>query len=267
MACCQPGMVSSRKPEAKLSRGMTGAGMWRPSTRPPISAARSDAASCSHAWASRPAITISTFQLRGRSAAADMRTHQLRLAFGELADTGDELERRPLVATHLLAQRDQLVGRREPRRHRSAVEVVVRRGPRRREPEAALGDRRAEELSHRFDLVRGRLPLRRRLAHHHPANRGVPDEEPGVRHQATLEPIEVGAERGPVPVARLLEGRDGHPLDAGEHVHEVVGLAGRERSHGEAAVPADHCGDAVHGRRATAWDPRTPGRRSACGGR
>ena len=73
IALCQPGIVSSRKPEAKLSRGDTGDGIVRPSTRPPSSAAVSLAPSWADTCSASPAITIRTFQLSGRSAAADMR--------------------------------------------------------------------------------------------------------------------------------------------------------------------------------------------------
>ena len=73
IAFCQPGIVSSRKPEAKLSRGDTGAGIVSPSTRPPRSAAVSLAPSWVATCSASPAITMRTFQLSGRSAVADMR--------------------------------------------------------------------------------------------------------------------------------------------------------------------------------------------------
>ncbi len=72
MTSAHPGMVSNRNPVSKLSLGMTGAGMVSPRTRPPNAAAASDAASCVRASSSSPAMTMRTFQLSGRFAAADM---------------------------------------------------------------------------------------------------------------------------------------------------------------------------------------------------
>ncbi len=86
-------------------------------------------------------------------------------------------------------------------------------------------------------------------AHHVAAEGAVADEEAGVDADAAVEPVEVLAEGLPAPVDALLERGEGHALDLGHHAPEVVGVLGVQRGQGEAAVAADDRGDAVDVRR------------------
>ena len=109
--------------------------------------------------------------------------HQRRLRIAERVHAGNELERRALVATHLLAEGDQFVMGGKARGHRPAVAVVVGRRKGGREPEAASGEGLAEQRDHLLDLPGGGLPLAGLCAHHRPADRRMAHEEPGVHGQ------------------------------------------------------------------------------------
>ena len=200
-------------------------------------------------WASSPAITISTFQLSGRSAAADMRPMSAASRSVKLARPGTNSSVVPSwrptsaqSATRLLLR--WRTGTARDRRGHRCGSPPKRRRTRARPPRcwcrAAVPSRRS----------RRRSPLVRcRVTHDRSPHGRVAHEEADVGNHPALDPLEVGPERRPVPDGRGGEGGERHALDPGQHVHQVVAPAVAQRRHREATVAADDGGDPVEGRR------------------
>ena len=131
------------------------------------------------------------------------------------------------------------------------------------EPEAPGSQAVAQQLLHLGHLVGRGLAFGGGGTHYHPTQRRVADQEPGVRHQRAVEPIEEAARGGPVPRQADLQALERHTLHPGEHAHEVVGVVGPhggiggecQRGDGEAAVATDDGGDTVQRRRAEGGVP------------
>ena len=151
--------------------------------------------------------------------------------------------------------RDELFGRGPAAGHRLAVAVAVRGRLREREAERARLERAAELGAHLGDLLGRGLAADGVGAHHVAADRAVTDEEAGVHRDPALEAVEELAEGLPLPVDAVLERGERHALDPGHHPAQVVGVAVVQRREREAAVAADHGGDAVHARRARGGVP------------
>ena len=175
------------------------------------------------------------------------RREQLDLIVGEPVETAghDALERRSFVEAGLLAQREQLVGRRPAAGHRLALTVGVRRRVREREADRPRRERSRQLTSHRGDLVGVGRVADRLAAHDVPADRAVADEEPGIDRHVAVEPVEVLGKRLPAPVGAVLERGERHALDLGHHLAQVVVVARPQRGEREAAVAPDDRGDAV----------------------
>ena len=80
-------------------------------------------------------------------------------------------------------------------------------------------------------------------------------EKTRVHGDSALETVEELGEGLPLPVGAVLERGERHAFDLRHHAAEVVGVAVAERREREAAVAADHRGDAVHARRARGGIP------------
>ena len=74
----------------------------------------------------------------------------------------------------------------------------------------------------------------------------MPDEETGIDAEPALQPVEVFPKSGPVPRHAVLQGGQGHPLDLGHHLADVVRVLGIDGGEGEAAVAPDDSRHAVH---------------------
>ena len=74
----------------------------------------------------------------------------------------------------------------------------------------------------------------------------------GVDGEVRLDGVEVLGGGPPVPGNALLECLERHALDPGQHPHQVLAVGGvvGQGGDGESAVPPDHRGHAVEGRRA-----------------
>ena len=216
--------------------------------------------------------TVSTFQLIGRRAAADMATNR---------SISSSLKRSRQPSVDAL-ERGARRARRRPRHSASSSSVV---DPARRDRLAvAVGVGAATAWSRsRGRRPRSTRPSTRAIsaicsavaslptdvgAHHVAAQRAVARRgSPALTPMRAVEPVEVVAEGLPVPRHALLERGERHALDLRHHPADVVGVLGPQRRQREAAVAADDRGDAVDVRRRRAAGPRTAGRRSACAGR
>ena len=248
----QPGKPSSTNPDRNDSRIRIECGSVSATTRPPRSAAWSDAASCDSWPVGFIDDTPSTFQLSGRWAAADMAASRSRSSsvkpLMQPARIASSVV--PGVSRTAAARATSSSARRRPRRHRFAVGVVVGGRRRRGEPHRAGPARlatRARPSRRSASAVAASWqasPITtRRTAE-------WPTRNPALTPTCAVEALEpVGVAR-PVPGQPGLERLERHALDPGHHPHEVggVGLAGR--GDGEAAVAAEHGGDAVQRRRA-----------------
>ena len=104
-----------------------------------------------------------------------------------------------------------------------------------------------EEACHLRQLIVARLVADRVVAHHDAPERGMTAEEPGIdRDAALVDPIEVVAERLPVPGHALLQRGQRDALDARHQPREVVDVLVGCRREREPAVAAEHRRDAVH---------------------
>ena len=202
-------------------------GIVSATTRPPISDGAIGRAQLVRDASGSRASTLSTFQFSGRSRDARHLRHALDLFVAEAVEAavGDELERRPRVVAHHLAQREHLVELRVDATARAApspslcVYACDDENPR---PPAAIDSASSVVIASSCSGV-GRA-ADRVLAHHRAADRAVADEEARVHAEVALEPGEVVAERPPVPVEALLERAERHALDARHHAPEVVGV-------------------------------------------
>jgi hypothetical protein len=164
----------------------------------------------------------------------------------------DELDRAVIELRQHGGERDDLLGIGVVGRDTASVVGDVQLELRRREPARAFAERLPDQLLHRADLVAGRGPLGRVVAHHVTTDRAVSDVRAHVHPDVPFEAVEELAE----PTARerdpLGQGFRRHALDPAEHLGEpgeVLGLRGGER---EAAVADEDRRDPV---------PRRGGRR------
>ena len=171
----------------------------------------------------------------------------------------DRLELGARMRAHRCRQRQELLARRAARRHRLALAVVVGVRLRRRQPERTVGQRRTEQRGHLVDLLGRRLAADRVVAHRRQPNRRVADQEAGVDGRAPVEPRQPVAERRPLPVKAGAQRVERHALDPRQHPREVVLLVGPRGRQREAAVAAEHRGDAVLHRRARGRVPEQLG--------
>ena len=74
-------------------------------------------------------------------------------------------------------------------------------------------------------------------------------EESGIHPEVAIEPVEVLAERAPVPLDPVFEGDQRHAFHLGHHPADVVVVLGLDGSQGEAAVAGDDSGHTVQVRR------------------
>ena len=191
------------------------------------------------------------FQLSGRCAATVMSSITCSVSASHRPTPGRNSSEVPSNSPHTAASVDELARRWRTatgpagRRRRCGSSTTWRRTRGRRPPARRAAGRPSRSTS----SVGGR-PLGGGSAHDDPAQGGVPDHEPGVERERAVEPVEVLGGAGPVPGHALLERLERHALDPGEHAHEVVGRAAGQRGDGEAAVAAEHGGDAVQRRRA-----------------
>ena len=246
-----PGRPSSTNPERNDNRILIPCGKVSATTRAPRAAARVPASSCFSCMP--PGVTPSTFQLSGRSAAIDIEVMRSTSSSVKPLRQPAMISSScvPGMAVQRSGQPQELVARRGARRHRVAVAVVVRGRLRGREAHRARVERVVQQALHLNDLLVGGGLADRVGAHHDAPERRVPGEEAGVdRGAARLDPLEVVAERLPVPRQALLQRRERDALDPGHQPRQIVDVlvgGGRER---EPAVAAEHGGDAVHRRRA-----------------
>ena len=243
----QPGMSHRAQNEPKLMFMGTSTGMVSATTRPPSSAARSAAASWRGTRSGTVESTVSTFQLIGRPAAADMAaTSSISSSLNWSRPPSKAPSRIVPSCSPTAAHRARSSSRaRVAGRHRLAVAVGVGGRQGGGEAQAAGLDRVVEQGDHRVELLGRGLVADGVGAHHVAAQGAVADHEPGVDADAPVEPVEVLAEALPVPVDPLLQGGERHALDPGHHAAQVVGVVGPERGQGEAAVAADDRGHAV----------------------
>ena len=226
----------------------TSTGIVSATTRPPSAAARSAADSWRGTRSGTRESTVSTFQLSGRAAAADMRANRSISA-------SENWSRQPSMmpssvvpswrstAAHS-ASTSASLAHRDATGWPSPSEWVLDSVVEKPSPPASIAVSSSRTIA--CDLVVGRLAADRVGAHHVAAQRAVPDQEPGVDRDPALEPAEVLAEGLPVPVDALLQRGERHALDLGHHPAQVVGVLGVQRREREAAVAADDGGDAVH---------------------
>ena len=114
------------------------------------------------------------------------------------------------------------------------------------EAQPARGEGLGEQGAHGGDLVVGRHLLAAVGAHDLAPQGAVPHQEPGVDAQPAVQRVEVLPEGRPVPGHAVLEGGEGHPLDLGHHLADVVRVLGVDGGQREAAVAADDRRHAVH---------------------
>ena len=174
----------------------------------------------------------------------------------------------PGVRAGLLAHRDELLGRRPAAGHRLAVAVAVR--GRLREREARARRTRARGRARRASRRSARASPRCRSRRGPSRSGGSRSGRRGSPAFTAMPPSKRSrnsAKRLPLPVGAVLERGEGHALDLRHHAAQVVGVAVAQRREGEAAVAADHGGDAVRRSTGSRWGPTAAGRRSACAGR
>ena len=119
------------------------------------------------------------------------------------------------------------------------------------EAEPARGQRLAQQGPHQGYLVVVGLVADGVVAHDRPAQGAMPHQEAGVHaHPPALDGPQVVGEALPVPRHALLQGGQLHALDLHHHALEVLAVFGAsEGGEREAAVSADHGGDAEQVRR------------------
>ena len=132
-----------------------------------------------------------------------------------------------------------------PRRHRLAVAVVVRVHLGGGEAQCTLLEGGVKGGFHGVEVAGRGLAANGPLPHDQAAQGRVADQEAGVDGDAAVEVAQPLAERPPVPGQAGSQRRQGHALDPRHHARDVVGVLGGERGQREAAVPAEHRGDAV----------------------
>ncbi len=171
----------------------------------------------------------------------------------------DRLELGARVLVNGRRQRQEFLARRAARRHRLTLAVVVGVRLRRRQTERTVGQRGTEQRGHLLDLLGRRLAADRVVAHRRQPNRTVAHQEAGVDGRAPVEPCQPIAERRPLPVKTSAQRVERHALDPRQHPGEVVLLVGPGGRQREAAVAAEHRGDAVLHRRARGRVPEQLG--------
>ena len=127
-------------------------------------------------------------------------------------------------ASEGLGQAEELLFFRQPAGYRSPETVVVGGGGRCRKSTGTGTHGFAEEAAHGRDLLVGRRPLERRIAHGIPPQGGVTDLGQIVDPYPAAEAIDVLAEALPLPVQTSFEGVSGHSLDAGQHLDDEVAI-------------------------------------------
>ena len=183
--------------------------------------------------------------------------HPVQLPHAHLrgALTGDalrrHLEHRPAARGHRPPEAEQLLFGRVCSRYRLAVDGTVPLGARRGEAERARLDRLLDDSRHRRDVVFGRfLVAGTAVAHRVSAHRAMSDLGAEIDGKITLlDGVEVFGEALPLPGDALGQRRPGNVLDAFHQLDEPLFATGSHRGESHAAVPADHCGDAVQARR------------------
>ena len=83
-----------------------------------------------------------------------------------------------------------------------------------------------------------------------------PTRKPAFTPRRAVDAVEPLAEGVPVPRGARLQRVEGHAFDGGHHAHHVVDVLVGNRRDGEAAVAADHGGDAVERRRRDSGVPQ-----------
>ena len=124
-------------------------------------------------------------------------------------------------------------------------------GARRREAERARLDGLLHDAGHRGDVVvGGRLVAGAALAHRVAAHRAVRDLRAEIDgERPLLDGVEVLGEALPLPGDALGQRGAGDVLDAFHQLDQPLFAAGADRREPDAAVAADHGGDAVQARR------------------
>ena len=178
---------------------------------------------------------------------------------GDLRHPGELVVQVPHVAGHgenpvsgfaeRLADGDQLVGRCGGARGQLAVLGPVQDGAGRRRPDRSGLDRLAHEGAHLGDLLGSGHVVGPALTQDVGAQRAVRDEARDVEDAwGPLDFVQVLAERLPVPVDALGQGRAGDVLDALHQPDEPLAVTGAGGSEADAAVSGDHRGDTVPAR-------------------
>ena len=153
----------------------------------------------------------------------------------------------------------------EPARHRLAVDAPCVRMQLVANP-AAPDDIASRRRSHIMPSPPAWRCARMRVAHHEQPQRGVTDVRVEVEHRAApLDRRQVLGERLEVPRDACVEVSTFMSSTFSRVARSRCAVLGPRRREREAAVARDDGRHAVEGRRASARDPRTPARRSACG--
>ena len=174
--------------------------------------------------------------------------HQVDLLGGEgvQASVRDVLERRALVGGHLLAEGEHLPAVGVAGADGTSVAVGVGAGLRRREPQPSGRQGLGQQGAHGGNLVVGRHLFAAVGAHDLAPQGAVPHQEPGVDAEPAVQDVEVLTEGRPVPRHAVLQGGEGHSLDLGHHLTDVVRILRVDGGERKATVAPDDGGHAVH---------------------
>ena len=149
---------------------------------------------------------------------------------------------------HRLHQRAQLAIVGQPRWHGRAALAVVRLGRRGGETHGTRRHGLAHLRRHLADLLVGRLALRRLLAHHEGADRGMAGVAGDVGADAlTLQHVEILRKALEAPADAGAQRVERHALDMGQVTHGEVAVSGFAGRDGEAAIAHHRRGDAERG--------------------
>ncbi len=175
----------------------------------------------------------------------------------DVVEVGHHLEHAATGRAHRSGDADQLVGlRREGRRQLAAAAAVVARA-RRAEAQRAGLDALAGQGSHGVDVEGGRRFTGCAALAHDVQSQGTVGHLRGEVdvEAAAVERVEELREGLPRPGQPLVQRRTGDVLDALHELDEPFVVGGADRCEADAAVPGDHGGHAVPGRRDQAVVP------------
>ncbi len=150
------------------------------------------------------------------------------------------------MSRHLLAEGEHLAAIGVARADGATVAVGVGAGLGGGEAQPSCGEGIGEQCTHGGDLVVGRHLFPAGGAHDLAPQGAVAHQEAGVDPEPALQRVEVLPEGRPVPGHAVLEGGEGHPLDLGHHLADVVGVLGVDGGQREAAVATDDRRHTVH---------------------